>query len=82
MAQAILVKYLGPTNRIGARLIARAWFGSLRTAYMHHLSPAENHERAAHALCTKHDRPCALLGAQLPSTMGYAFIMSPTEPLT
>ncbi len=83
MAQAILVKYLGPTNTKGARLIARAWFGSLRTAYYHHLSPAENHERAAHALCTKHDRPTALLGAQLPGNLGYAYIMSPIEePLT
>jgi hypothetical protein len=83
MAQAILVKYLGPTNTKGARLKAISWLGSLTVPYDHALNPTENRERAAHALCQKMGIRAALLGARLPRKLGHAFIMSPIEePLT
>lgn len=83
MAQAILVKYLAPTRTKGARLKASAWFGTVTVGYYHDRGPTENHTRAAYALCDKFGKSCALIWAQLPGNLGYAFIMSPIEePLT
>ena len=83
MAQAILVKYLPPTNPKGGRVKASAWFGTLTIGYDHAQGPTENHTRAAYALCDKHSKSCALIWAQLPGNLGYAYFMSPNEePLT
>ena len=77
MAQAILVKYLAPTNTKGARLKAEAWFGTITVPYDHAQGPTANHERAAYALCEKHGHRASLLWAMLPGDKGLAFIMSP-----
>ena len=81
MAQAILVKYLAPTNTKGGRLKASAWFGSLTVGYDHAHGPLENHENAAFALCKKYGYNNVLLDwGHLPSSLGYAFIMKPAYP--
>lgn len=79
MAQAILVKSLGPTNTKGARLKAEAWFGICTVPYDYALGPTANHERAAYALCEKYGHRASLLWAMLPRDMGLVFIMSPLE---
>lgn len=83
MAQAILVKSLPPPRPKGARLKASAWFGTVTVGYDHAQGPTANHTRAAYALCDKHGKSAALIWAQLPGNLGYAYIMSPIEePLT
>ena len=77
MTQAILVKYLGPTNTRGARFKAEAWFGTLTVPYDYAIGPTENQYRTAHALCEKYGRPASLLATMLPRNMGLAFVMSP-----
>lgn len=78
--QAIITKFLGPTNTRSARIKATAWAGSVTVSYNHALMPFDNHRAAAQALCDK------LSGAgdgawkieadgDMPGGRGYAFII-------
>jgi len=81
MAQAIFVKYLGPTNTKGGRLKASAWFGTVTVGYDHAQGPSQNYEGVAFALCKKYGyNNVQLEGAHLPNGKGYAFIMKPAYP--
>lgn len=51
--QAILTKYLGPTNVRGSRIKATARAGSVTASYDHALDADGNHKAAAAALCAK-----------------------------
>lgn len=51
--QAIVTKYLAPTNCKGARVKAICDGGSLTKAWNHELNPAQNHALAARHLVTK-----------------------------
>ncbi len=51
--QAIVTKYLGPTNTRGSRIVARCDAGSVSFPYPHELSGEECHAAAALALCRK-----------------------------
>lgn len=51
--QAIISKYLSPTNSRGARVKASAFGGSVTIGWDHALDPQENHRAAAQALLTK-----------------------------
>ena len=51
--QAIVTKYLGPTDVKGARIGARCDAGSITIEYPHELSGDDVHAAAAMALCRK-----------------------------
>ena len=51
--QAIITKFIGPSNTKGARIKATAVAGSVTIGYPHELELCERHEKAARALCDK-----------------------------
>jgi len=61
MRQAILTKYLGPTNFLGSRIKATASAGSITVSYDHALSTEENHRHAARMLQQKFQWDCDLV---------------------
>jgi hypothetical protein len=54
--QAIITKYLGPTNTRGSRVKASCQRGSKIVPWDHELCPDENHEAACAALCASFDK--------------------------
>lgn len=54
--QAIITKYIAPTNTRGGRVKATCERGSLTVAWDHQLNIGENHRAACDALCAKFDR--------------------------
>lgn len=75
--QAIITKYLSPTNSRGSRIKATCYAGSITIDYPHELSGQTCHRKAAEALVAKLEWNYAayglLLGGQLP-TGDYAFV--------
>lgn len=55
--QAIVTKYIGPTNFRGSRVKATAQAGSITIGWDDALNADDNHQRAAQALATKHGWP-------------------------
>ncbi len=53
MRQAIVTRFLGPTNHRGSRIKATADAGSVTTSWDYALGPEENHTAAAKALAVK-----------------------------
>lgn len=53
MYQAIQVKYLGPTDTLGARYKATAAAGSVVVQTNYEMNPEENHTHAAKVLCAR-----------------------------
>lgn len=53
MRQAIVTKYIGPTNHRGARIKATASAGSITVPYAYELEIQAAHEAAARALADK-----------------------------
>ncbi len=53
MRQAIVTKYLGPTNHRGARVKATAYASSVTLPWDDALDVDHNHHAAAHALARK-----------------------------
>lgn len=51
--QAIITKYLGPTDTKGSRFKAPCSAGSVTVSYDYSLGSTENHQAAAQALCEK-----------------------------
>ena len=51
--QAIVTKYLGPTNSRGSRFKAKCAAGSLTVSYDYRLNSEDNHKAAAEALRAK-----------------------------
>jgi hypothetical protein len=51
--QAIVTKFLGPTDTRGSRVKATCEAGSLTLGWDHSLNSEANHRRAAEALCAK-----------------------------
>lgn len=56
MPQAIITKFLGPTNTRPSRIKATGWRGSVTVPYSHEISPVDNYRAAAEALCNKFSR--------------------------
>lgn len=56
--QAILTRYLGPTNCRGARIKAECYSDSVTIPYPHELSGEEVHRAAALALIAKINKRC------------------------
>lgn len=72
--QAIITKYLGPTNVKGSRIKATCAAGSVTIDYPHELSGMDCHAKAAYALLAKMHWDYKLMGGQLPSG-DYAFVL-------
>ena len=80
--QAIITKYLGPTNHRGSRIKATAWAGSVTVSYDYSVDSGGNHKAAAQAVCDKlNNSPIIEEGrwvietwAATPDGRGYAFI--------
>ena len=82
MRQAIVTRYLGPTNFRGARVKASAQAGSVTIPWSHELDVDENHEKAAVALAFKFGwKYRKLAGGGLPDGKGNAYVMLEFEPL-
>lgn len=64
--QAIITKFIGPTNVRGARIKATASAGSVTIPFPHELGLYERHEKAARALCEKLGWDFELAGGDLP----------------
>lgn len=86
MLQAITTKYLGPTNRRGARIKATCDAGSLTVSYDSDLEVADNHRQVATQLADslgwldgrEHggtEYTYELAGGALPNGKGYAFVI-------
>lgn len=73
--QAIITKYLGPTNSRGSRIKATAWVGSVTVSYDHALDSVDNHRAAAMALADKFNfRVSAWACGVMPDDRGFAFV--------
>ena len=71
--QAIQCRYIGPTDKRGARIKAWADAGSVTISYPHELSGQAVYRKAAQALADKFKWPHAYLGAQL-TNGDYVFV--------
>lgn len=81
MRQAIVTKYLSPTNTRGARVKATAQAGSVTIPWDHALNSEDNHTEAARRLMeryswhTKND----MRGGASPNGKGYCFVLIEKE---
>jgi len=81
--QAIVTKYLGPTNCRGGRVVAWCEAGRIVVGWNHAIGIPENHEGAARALVKKlgwDDRRYYrrwVLGALPQNTGGYVLVCAP-----
>lgn len=73
LLQAIVTKYLCPTDRRGARIKAQAQAGSLTVSYDHEAS--NPHREAAQALADKMGWTWELVEAIMPDGRGSCFVM-------
>jgi len=80
MRQAIVTKYLGPTNHRGSRVKATADAGSVTLSWDHALNSDANHIEAAKALARKLGWEGEFVGGGMPGDSGYAFVMSDCGP--
>jgi len=72
--QAIVTKYLPPTNLKGSRIKATAAAGSLTLPWDHALNSEENHARAAEALANRFKWRSQWFMGGLPDDAGYCFV--------
>lgn len=79
MKQAILTKYLGPTNHRGARIKAWCSGGQLIMPWDHSLSVESNHAAAGQALVKKRGWHYQYSMAPLPDGTGYCFVQVERE---
>ena len=79
MRQAIVTKFVGPTNCRGSRIIAKADAGKITVEYDHALNGDQNHLIAAQKLAEKFGWKGALTGGGLPDGVGahYCFVFTP-----
>jgi hypothetical protein len=64
--QAIVTKFIGPTNTKGARIKAVASAGSVTVSFEYGMSHEERHQVAAKALCAKFGWPWDHISGSLP----------------
>jgi hypothetical protein len=78
MYQAILTKFLGPTNTRGSRVRASAEAGSVTIECDDRIGMEKNHIAAARALALKYGWAAKYYGGGMPQTSGhaYAFVCS------
>jgi hypothetical protein len=76
MFQAIVTKFIGPTNFRGSRVKATAAAGSVTLNWDHALNSEANHAAAAKALAEKYEWRGEWHGGGLPSNSGNAYVCS------
>lgn len=74
MYQAIITKYLGPTDRRGTRVKAIAEAGTITLSWNHALNSQDNHAAAAKALAEKYQWRGEWHAGAIPGNAGYAFV--------
>lgn len=74
MRQAIVTRYLGPTDRRGARVKATAAAGSVTVSWDHALDQAANHAAAAQALAAKFGWGGRWYAGGLPDEAGNVYV--------
>jgi len=72
--QAIVTKYVGPTNVKGARIIAKAAAGKVCISYPYESTLAKSHQIAAIALAKKLGWSGGWIAGGMPSGDGYVFV--------
>ena len=72
--QAIVTKYLSPTNVRGARVKATAAAGSVTLHWDHALNSEDNHTAAAKALANKYNWPGEWHGGGMPDDKGNVYV--------
>jgi hypothetical protein len=81
--QAILTKFLGPTNHRGPRVVARCQAGRLTFTWDDALSADQNHDAVARGLAQKlgwgEDTHGRLVGGDLPNGTGNCYVFVRTE---
>lgn len=80
MRQAIITKYLGPTNNRGSRIKATCAAKSVTVGYKSELSSSENHRQAAQKLADSLNWGNYSLGGSLPDGR-YCFIQNTAATL-
>lgn len=79
--QAIITKFLGPTNNRGSRIKAKAYAGSVTIEWDHALNSSQNHAAAAKALADKFSWKGTWFSGGMPSEDGDVFVNADiTEP--
>ena len=76
--QAIVTKFIGPTNFRPARVRATSQAGSITHTWDHSLDVDGNHDLAARTLATRYgwlDHGVYLVGGGLPDGTGNAYVM-------
>lgn len=76
--QAIVTKYLGPTNHRGSRIKVKAYAGSRTYTWDHSLDTNENHTKAAESFAKELgwlDRGETLQGGSLPDNTGNCYVI-------
>lgn len=72
--QAIITKYLGPTNTRGSRIKAMAAAGSITLPVDDSLNIEQRHAKAAEALCRKFGWNGSYYQGGMPGDDGYCFV--------
>ena len=80
MRQAIVTKYLGPTNMRGSRVVATCQAGSLTVGWDHALDAPANHTAAARELAEHMGWHGTWVGGAMPGA-GYCYVMLRGAPL-
>ena len=78
--QAIVTKYLAPTNVKGSRIKATAAAGSLTLHLDHSLSIEDNHSKAANLLAHKFGWRGGWFMGGMPDGNGYCFVCTDEAP--
>lgn len=76
ICQAIVTKYIGPTNTRGSRIKASAAAGSIMMPRDDSLGIEENHAKAAEMLARKFNWTGRYFQGGMPSDDGYCFVSS------
>jgi hypothetical protein len=72
--QAIVTKFIGPSNVRGARVKATADAGSITLSWDHALNHERNHKAAAMALASKYGWHGRYVGGGMPSNTGNVYV--------
>lgn len=80
MRQAIITKFIGPTNFRGSRVKATADAGSITLSWDHALNSERNHDAAAEALARKFKWSGTWYGGGLPDNRGNAYVLAEAYP--
>lgn len=82
MAQAIITKFVGPTDKRASRVSVKGWITSAMYKWDESLSVEENHAVAAGHYVYELNKEragdfqwCIVSGGSMPDSSGYAFII-------